>query len=197
MSYRSELIFQELRRALERPGAGGVLVTVRATSVTRINLSVLRVLLTERGERGIFLSLDRPDRHMLELLERHNLAAPGEASSSQETRPKKIVVAAGVISPVEFLDEVLARLSDRERAPALEEDLRSFQFIMVDNLSSMALYSGPRNLERFFRGMEELLLRFPNLRCVFVTARGAPPEVMALARRVCPVEVDIKDEWLI
>ncbi len=196
MSYKSELIFQELRRALDRPGARGVFVSVRAPSVTRINLAVLRVLLTERRERGIYLAVDRADKHLLELLERHNLAAPSEVSEIAGDRPKRVVVAAGVISPIEFLDEVLARLSDPAKAPALEEDLRSFHFIMIDNLSSLDIYSGERAQERFFRGLAELLQRFTNLRCVMVTAREGSPEMSAHAANLCQVRVDIKDEWL-
>lgn len=196
MSYKSELIFQELRRALNTPAVRGVLVTVRAPSVTRINLAVLRILLTERSERGVYLAVDRADKHLLELLERHNLTAADEVSVYQGDSPKRIVVAAGVISPIEFLDEVRSRLSDGARAAALEEDLRAFQFIMIDNISSMGIYSSPYTLERFFRGMAELLQRFRNLKCVMVTAREAIPQLSASAAALCQVKVDIKDEWL-
>jgi len=197
MTQKSELIFQRLRNVLDSPrNVGKVLITVRAPSVTRTDLAVLRVLLSEMNQRGIYITVDRPDKQVLQILERQNLASHAEVSFHAGPPPRRIVIATGVFSPAVFFDELFLRLADPRTRPGLHQELADMKFLIVDNLSSLAAYNGPNGIAGCFGRISQFLNAYPSIRFVAVAARDSLAAVRPWASGFFDMEVDIPDEWL-
>lgn len=198
MSVQSELIFQRIRGLLESPGnVRRILIPVRAPSVTRINLAVLKVLLSERKERGIYLTVDRPDKHVLEILEKQNLATPAEVSSLPDPPVRKIVVAPGIFTPAVFIDEMFLRLSNPRTRAGLDGELRGMSFMMLDNLSTLSAFNGPMGLATCFERASAFLGSYPHFRFIAVAARDTLAALRPGAQGFFDLEADIRDDWLV
>jgi hypothetical protein len=198
MTHQSELIFQKVRNVLNTPrNVRRILFTVRAPSVTRINLAVLKVLLSERNERGIYLTVDRPDKYVLEILEKQNLASRAEISSLPEPPPRRIVVAPGVFSPAVYLDEIFLRLSDPRTRPGLDNELCTMSFLILDNLSTLTAFNGPKGIAACFEKMFLFLNTYPSIRLVAVAARDTLSALRPEAHGFFEMAVDLPDDWFI
>jgi len=200
MTRQNIQIIQSVRSALGSPkNIRRFLFTVRAPSVARINLAVLRILLEERKERGIYLSVERPDKHLMMILERQNLAARSEVCNLGDNPkpPKRVVIATEMVNPVVLIDEMFLALSDKAKGATLDAEIRGMGFIIVDNLATMAIYNTQKDIDEFFRKSNLFLERFPNQKMFTVTARSGYDELHAAARKFAQIEVDIPDEWLL
>lgn len=189
-----------MRIALDGPrNIRKMLFTVRAPSVTRINLAILRGLMEERRERGIYLSVERPDKHLMMILEKQNLASEKDVGLLPDAPkpPKKVIIAVEMVCPTVLIDEINLALSDRTKGAVLENEMKGMSFLMVDNLATMAIYNSSRDIAEFFRKSGEFLERFPQLRMVMVTARSNYPELHEMARKFTQTVTDIPDEWLL
>ena len=196
MTHRNELIFQRLRNVLDSPrNVRKILITVRAPSVTRMDFAVLRVLLSEMNQRGIYITVDRPDKYVLQILEKQNLATHAEVSFVAGPPPRRIVIATGVFSPAAFIDELFLRLADPRTRPGLNQELADMKFLIVDNLSSLAAYNGPNGIAACFGRISLLLNAYPSMRFVAVAARDSFAAVRSGALGFLDMEVDIPDDW--
>ncbi len=197
MSGQNEAVLQKLRGALDSPPAvRKLLFTMRAQSVTRMDLAVARILLAERKEQGIYITIDRPDKHVLMILQKHNVAGPDEVSSGLDPKRKRLFIAQGILSPAVFIAELLTRTSKPHGGPALDAALRKMRFLMVDNLSSLAAYNGPKGIETCFGHVAMMLMRYSSMRFVAVAARDSLGALGPDARGFFNKEVDIPDGWL-
>jgi len=198
MTRQNEAVMQKLRSALASPPpVRKLLITMRAQSVTRVDLAVAKILLSERNERGIYITIDRPDKHVLMILEKHNIAGSSEVSFAAEPRPKRLVIAPGIFSPAIFIGEMLSRLSDPQSGSTLDAELRGMNFLMVDNLSSLAVYNGPRGIDACFGHVAMFLDRYRSMRFIAVAGRDSLGALGPGATGFFNAEVGIPDEWLI
>jgi hypothetical protein len=197
MTRQSEVIHRRLRSSLDSPPTvRRILFTMRAPSVTRINLAILKILLSERNERGIYLTVDRPETHVISILEKHNVAAPSEVSAVPEPRPRRIVIAQGIFSPAIFIDDMFTRLHDSRAGAALDAEIRSMDFLMVDNLSSLAAYNGPKGIDACFEHLAMFLDRYRSIRFLAAAGRDSLDALGPPASTFFNTEVSIPDEWL-
>jgi hypothetical protein len=197
MSGQNEAVMQKLRGALDSPPpVRRLLFTMRAQSVTRMDLALARILLSERKERGIYVTIDRPDRQVLMILEKHNVARPDEVSSGLEPEQKRLFIARGILSPATFIAELISRISNPHSGPALDAELRNMRFLMMDNLSTLAAYNGPKGIAACFDHVLMLLMRYGSMRFVAVAARDSLDALGPDARGFFNLVVDIPDGWL-
>ncbi len=197
MSGHNESVLQRLRGALNSPPqVRKILLTMRAQSVTRMDLSVARILITERNERGIYVTIDRPDKHVLSILQKHNIAGPQDATVEMEPNGKKLFIARGILSPAIFISQLLTRTQNLQSGPALDAELRAMRFLMVDNLSSLAAYNGPKGIDACFGHVAMLLMRYPSMRFIAVAGRDSFSVLGNGAKGFFNLEADIPDEWL-
>ena len=198
MSRQNEAVLEKLRGALNSPpSVRKLLITMRAQSVTRMDLALAKILLTERNERGIYISIDRPDKHVLMILEKHNVAGPAEVSFALEPRPRRLVIVTGIFSPAIFIGDILSRLSDPRTGPDLDAELRGMNFLMVDNLSSLAAYNGPRGIDACFGHIAMFLDRYRSMRFIAVAGQDSLGALGPGATGFFNAEVGIPDNWLL
>ncbi|MBM4248155.1 MAG: hypothetical protein FJ149_01705 [Euryarchaeota archaeon] len=197
MTRQNEAVMQRLRGALDSPPAvRKLLVTMRAQSVTRMDLAVAKILISERKERGIYVTIDRPDKHVLTILSRHNVAGPGEASTEMEPAGKRLFIAKGIFSPAVFIGELLNRIRDPRSGPPLDAELRAMRFLLVDNLSSLAAYNGPKGIDACFGHVAMMLMQYPSMRFIALAGRDSLPALGPGATAFFNLGVEIPDEWL-
>ena len=210
MTGRNVLILEHLRKELATERKR-ILITVRAPQVDRINLAVLRIMLTERGERGIYLSIDKPDDMVAHILERYNVAPAemGRADTGQQQTStavdssihgpganRRVLIISGIFCPTIFLDSIDAAVSTPEGGKELFEEFRGMDFLMVDNLLSMPLYNSWRKTEEFFARLDVLQQKFPHLRLLMTTDKQQDGRLYDLAAAICDIEVELRQELL-
>ena len=192
MTRHSELILHKVRGALEPPAkARRLLFEVRSQSVTRIDLTVLKVLLSENNERGVFITVDRPDKHLIGILERQNLAPPEGAGQPR----KRLFIAGAMFSPAIFVDKLLSQLSDARKGPSLQEEMQGMGFVMLDNFGSLGVYNGPRAIAVFIERVMVLLGLFPSLRFLTCAPRGSIGGLGPAVEGFFEQTIEIPDAW--
>jgi len=197
MTRQNEAVLQKLRGALgSPPSVRKLLITMRAQSVTRMDIAVAKILLSERNERGIYITIDRPDKHVLAILEKHNITRPGEIASGMEPIAKKLFIAQGIFSPAIFIAELLNRIGNPHTGPALDAELRGMRFVMVDNLSSLAAYNGPKGIDACFGHVAMLLMQYPSMRFIALAGRDSLGALGPGAPGFFNSEIGIPDDWL-
>ena len=209
MTKKNLIILNKLRQEVHTDYRK-ILFLVKAPQIARINLAILRICLTERKERGIYISIDKPDKHVKQILERHNISKEGSyvdtgisSSTGQHqkisppTGSKKVLVVSGIFCPTLFLDSIDATMaSSPDAKDKLLKELGSMNFIMIDNLSTMSIYNSKKKIEEFFQRFETFMQKFPNLRVFMSTDKSVQKDIYQMARRATEHEVDILDEWL-
>ena len=209
MTKKNLIILNKIRQEVNSDNRRFLFV-VRTPQIARINLTVLRILMAERKERGIYISIDKPDKHVKHILERHNISREGsyvdtgvhaeqtpEAISAPMSTPNKILVVSGIFCPTLFLDSIDATVaSGPEAKERIVGELASMNFIMVDNISTMMAYNSNGKIHEFFARFDAFLKEFTNLKCYLSTDRNLPEDVYQVARKMVDREVEILDEWL-
>jgi len=192
--------------------------------ITRINLAVLRIAISELGKKGIYISIDRPDRNVLSILERHNVAVPGESvtattgieRSSQgiaemaiarvPANPQggppsaiarnRILIISGIFCPTLFLDSVEAAIrSPSEGTANLLKELQNMDFIMIDNISTMAAYNSGESIAEFFRRFDIFLGQFPRMRAYLTTDSKAQMNIFDMAKGLQGARLAMDRTW--
>jgi len=209
MTKKNLMILNRIRQEVNSENRRFLFV-VRTPQIARINLTVLRILMAERKERGIYISIDKPDKHVKHILERHNISREGsyvdtgvhaepppEAISEPMSTPNKILVVSGIFCPTLFLDSIDATIaSSPEAREKIAGELNSMNFIMVDNISTMMAYNSNTKIHEFFKRFDAFLNEYQNIRCFLSTDRNLPSDVYQEARKAVDREVEILDEWL-
>jgi len=210
MTKKNLMILNRIRQEVNSAN-NRFLFVVRTPQIARINLTVLRILMAERKERGIYISIDKPDKHVKQILERHNISREGsyvdtgvhaenanpEAISAPMEASNKILVVSGIFCPTLFLDSIDAtKASSPEAKARIVGELRTMNFIMVDNVSTMIAYNSNTKIHEFFVRIDAFLKEFPNIRAFMSTDKNLPPDIYQAARKAVDREVEILDEWL-
>lgn len=210
MTRQNILLQQHLRRGLAKgaPADRRFLFTVNSTRISRIDLALLRICLYERDERGIFISVERPDRTMETLLGRMNIApasigsADTGATSSPMAGPvasppakKKVYVVSGLMCPTLFLDAVEAGMRSGGQKSELLSEISSLDFIMLDNLSAMGIYNTMPKVAEVFSRLQAFISHFASMNVIMVADKNIYPEVYAMARKYADRETEIGEEW--
>jgi hypothetical protein len=208
MTKKNLIILSRIRQEVNSAN-NRFLFVVRTPQIARINLTILRILMAERKERGIYISIDKPDKHVKQILERQNISREGSyvdtgvhAENAPETisapmETAKILVVSGIFCPTLFLDSIDATMASSPEAKArIMNELRTMNFIMVDNISTMIAYNSNSKIHEFFARFDAFLKEFPNIRAFLSTDKNLPPDIYQAARKAVDREVEILDEWL-
>ena len=209
MTKKNLMILTRIRQEVNSANSRFLFV-VRTPQIARINLTVLRILMAERKERGIYISIDKPDKHVKQILERHNISREGSyvdtgvrAENAPETisnpmeASNKILVVSGIFCPTLFLDSIDATMASSPEAKArIMGELQTMNFIMVDNVSTMIAYNSNAKIHEFFGRFDAFLKAFPNIRAFMSTDKNLPTDIYQAARKTVDREVEILDEWL-
>jgi hypothetical protein len=203
------LILNKLREEIGTPKRKFV-VTVRAPHISRLNLAILRICLTERNERGIYISIDKPDKHIKAILERHNISKEGAytdtgvqttqegiSAGAMQMAKRKVLVVSGIFCPNLFLDSIDATVSaDPQARATLLQELSSIKFIMIDNLGTMLAYNSWGKIQEFFSRFNVFLEQFPHMRAFMSVDKDVHGNVYNLVSQICEREIEIQDDWL-
>jgi hypothetical protein len=169
-----------------------VLFTVSSRFNSHLNLLVLKHLVKDKGQKGVYLTVDRPSDIMKRLL----LAK--KIDPSHVTILDPISKVSGLTSPhtskeVTFIDnpffqEVMHFFSEEGHA-AMKTD--GVDFIMIDNLSALSCYMDTKTMGTMLTAMA----RWTDLN-VLMCVDDINPKVHDQAKSVCTREVRFNEHMV-
>ncbi|MBM4248152.1 MAG: hypothetical protein FJ149_01690 [Euryarchaeota archaeon] len=184
-----------------RPGAR-FLFTCRFTKILKLNILLLRLFLQGRGERGIYVSIDRPHGYT-----QHSLKALGVPQdgliyidaisrlTGQRAEDSQVrFLADGFTLPL--LDDLFSRAYLAEGVQKHFVKMEELGFILLDNVQVMTQYLPTEKAKRILEGLGGLVRRYTAMRTVFVVDPGSNPELCAFLRGRCDRELPVREEWL-
>ncbi len=151
---------ENLRRQIgDVPIPGLYLLDVSTTQFVVVELVLLKALIRE-GNPGLFISVDRPYRYMVHLLDMHGiphhelnfLDAQSRFSSGNGTASPRVGFFEGP-SHIDELPKALREYSSSEKGL----DLSKLQFALIDNVSILLLYNSHQAVEVFLKDLMEVL----------------------------------------
>jgi archaellum biogenesis ATPase FlaH len=197
----SELSLDNLMGNLERelaPLAGKkVLLTSNYIYLNKVSLCILKLLLSVRKLKGIYIAVDRPYTYTSRLLEKHGIPQDNlfflDAVSNISS--EKIVTAKNaelINSPFcsYILEDALAKLTNNGGR------LENVDFIFLDNLTVMLTYMDDKCLYGFLGQFVIKLASENRTLTLTMVDKDAHPKIYAMAKQHSDIEVEIKGDWL-
>ena len=178
-----------------------VLLSVKYNQICKINLILLRALISEQGKHGLFVTVDRPHQYMTYLLDLHKIPKDdllfldiisrfsGESSKACDTD-------ANTASPFrisELLDLLENGGGGRDQRTA-KIDFGLLDFVMIDNLGAMLSYNELDDVAAFIQKYLRLVERYGRLFTAIVIDVRAQPELYKAVQGLCQMEFLVTDD---
>jgi hypothetical protein len=182
--------------------AARFLFTCRFTKVMKLNMMLLRLCIQGRGERGIYVSIDRPHSYT-----QHSLKALGVPQdgliyidaisklTGQRAEDSQVrFLADGFTLPL--LDDLFSRAFLAEGAQRHFIKMEELNFILLDNVQVMTRYLPAEKAQRILSGLGELLKRYTAMRTMIVLDPASDPGLAGFLRARSDRELAVPEEWL-
>jgi hypothetical protein len=184
-----------------RENGNRVLLSVKYNQICKINLILLRALISEQGKHGLFVTVDRPHQYMTYLLDLHKIPKDdllfldiisrfsGESSKACDTETNT----ASPFRISELLDLLENGGGGRDRRTA-KIDFGLLDFVMIDNLGAMLSYNELDDVAAFIQKYLRLVERYGRLFTAIVIDVRAQPDLYQAVRGLCQQEFLVTDD---
>jgi len=194
-----ELVAAEFARS--KPGTR-FLFTCRFTRIMNLNMLILRRCLQFRGEKGIYVSMDRPHSYTQYNLKKLGVAQDGliyidAISKLTGQRAEESMVrflADGFTLPI--LDDLFSRAYLPEGAQRHFVKMEELSFILLDNVNVMLQYASMDKTRKVLAGLTELVKKFTAMRTIIVFDPGSSPELYSFLKAHSDRELPVREEAL-
>jgi hypothetical protein len=169
-----------------------VLFTISSRFNSHLNLMVLKHLVKDKGQRGVYLTVDRPSDIMKRLLfakkidPTHVIFLDPISKVSGLKTPQASEAVKFLDNP--FFQEVMDFLSEEGHA-AMKKD--RVDFMMIDNLSALSCYMDTKTMGAMLTAMA----RWTDL-MVLMCVDDVNPKVHDQAKTVCTKEVRFNEHMV-
>lgn len=192
-----ELVAAEFARS--RPGTR-FLFTCRFTRIMDLNMLILRRCLQGRGEKGIYVSIDRPHSYTQYNLKKLGVPQDGliyidAISKLTGQRAEESMVrflADGFTLPI--LDDLFSRAYLPEGSQRHFVKMEELSFILLDNVNVMLQYSSFEKARQVLGGLTELVRKFTAMRTIIVFDPGSSLELYSFLKANCDRELPVREE---
>ena len=176
---RESGIMKELAEKLysmEDSNQNKVLIVSKYTERTRVNLLLLKFFLQERGQRGIFITIDRPHQYIAYLLKLHGICQKklifldavsrisGECHSEKETN----VCFMNGPYEVDFLRDITTQGFTAGDIPKPEIELEDIGFILIDDVAAFQKYNSTKVVEKLMISYLSTIESLKNVMAIIV-----------------------------
>ncbi len=197
MNQRDINLMQAIIREIGDVGAGErVLFKVSYNRIVQINLVILKILLDEWMKQGIFITVDRPHNYMDHLLKMHRVEnrhrltyidAIGNYSGAESGSSETNAVNHTPFQIEKLPDDLIKGI----RNGSGMVDMRTNDFILIDNLAAMLNYNPLESVVTFVdRYLKAIALYDSIFTALFIDSRNHPGLYDAI-KPLCDVELEI------
>ncbi|NYT11996.1 MAG: hypothetical protein GKC03_05510 [Methanomassiliicoccales archaeon] len=180
----------------DKTQGGVVLIDVPSTQFVRINLVLLRGLLEEKGNGGVFISVDRPHQYMVHLLRMHQIELDRitfiDVISRFSGDRKEGKAKVGFIDGPFHIDTLPTALEDWAVSSTPGPlDLSDCGFVMIDNLSALQIYNRNPVVELFINNFIIAAKSSGNMFVPMVMDRQRSQSIYSSAQRLSDMEIKV------
>ena len=179
-----------------------ILVTVKYGQIPRLNLALLRHLLAERKEPGVYVSVDRPHKYTELLLRRSKIPHDGLTFVDIVTRgggsrlsDTKSMLSVGGFFWLKLLSgsfpEVYVPGSDKQATL----ELGGKKFLLLDNVAILPAYNSENSIREFFYEFGNVLDKHKGLRAFLVTHTEVHPTLLEILEGFSDIVLEIGGDW--
>jgi len=178
------------------------LFTCRFTKIMKLNMLILRHCLHRRGEKGIYVSMDRPHSYT-----QHSLKALGVPQdgliyidaisrlTGQRAEDRQVrFLADGFTLPL--LDDLFSRAFLAEGVQMYFVKMEELDFILLDNVQVMTQYLSMEKTRRILTGLGDLVKKYTAMRTMIVLDPGSSQDLCAFLRERCDRELPLREDWI-
>lgn len=202
MNEKDVTLMADIMSELERPDeCRRILLSVNYKQINRINLILLRALLSQQGKRGLLVTVDRPHQYMsylltinkvpqgnlefLDLISRFSgegLACDGDKESG--------------LSPfcINDLITMLENGGGRNDARASGVDFGLMDFVMIDNIGALLAYNDVEDVAAFIHRYLRLIVRYGRIFTAVVLDVRSHPQLYSTIQGLCQKEFIVTDD---
>jgi hypothetical protein len=175
---------------------GAVLIDVPSTQFVRVNLVLLKGLLEEKGNGGVFISVDRPHQYMVHLLKMHQIELDRitfiDVISRFSGDRKEGNGNVGFVDGPFHIDSLPTALEDwtiSNTAGSL--DLSDCGFVMIDNISALQIYNRIPAVELFIDNFIMAAKSSSNMLVPMVMDRQRNQSLYSSTQRLSDMEIKV------
>lgn len=153
-----------------------VLIISKYTERTRVNLILLKFFLQERGQRGIFITIDRPHQYIAYLLKLHSvcqkkllfLDAVSKISGEYHFEDERNAYVMNGPHEVDFLQDLFLNGYIVGDKPLSEFNLKEVDFIMIDDVAALLKYQCPGHVAELITSYLSIIKSLNNVMAIIV-----------------------------
>lgn len=173
-----------------------VLIDVPSTQFVRINLVLLKGLMEEKGNGGVFISVDRPHQYMVHLLRMHQIEVEKitfiDVISRFSGDRKGGQANVGFVDGPFHIDTLPTALEDWTINSATESlDLNDCGFVMIDNISALQIYNRNPAVELFINNFIMAVKSSSNMLVPMVMDRQRSQSLYSSTQRLSDMEIKV------
>ncbi|HUV25145.1 MAG TPA: hypothetical protein VMW26_06930 [Methanomassiliicoccales archaeon] len=183
----------------EKTNRGMVLIDAPYTQFVRINLVLLKGLLEEKGNGGVFISVDRPHQYMVHLMRMHQIELDNitfiDVISRFSGNQKKGQAKVDFFDGPFHIDSLPLAFDDRTdcNTPGLLE-LDECGFLMIDNISALQIYNRNPAVELFINNFVMVAKTRANVLIPMVIDRQRNQSLYSSAQRLSDLEIKVSHD---
>ena len=184
-------IFNELKKV---ENSGAVVFNTDFTKIAKTNLFLLKGLMDIEGEKGLFVSLDRPHQYMSYLLKIHDVDQDDLWFIDAVTRMSG--EKSNTKGNVDFLEDAfhVGDLFDylkEHNGEFLRID--DIDFIVIDNIATMLNYNTTTKVKEFIKKFKGFTDKHPHVLAGVTIDPESNPELSEIIDELFDYKIDIKN----
>jgi predicted ATPase len=196
-----EKLEEVLDLKLDKKDRNVLLVNIQPKFIIRANITLIDILLNE-GLKGIYICINHPSHLIDKVLKKHQLSTNNllylDFFTSITGVPPEINENVFVIDNAFSLDGILDAMDlgviDSDKIPNF--DLKSIDFIMVDNISNLITYTTPEKIEQFIQDLIDNIMKLTAVYGIVISDNQTNPKIQKMIELYFDKTVTIKEEWL-
>ncbi|MGM0405940.1 MAG: hypothetical protein ACQEQM_07355 [Thermoplasmatota archaeon] len=183
-------IFKELKEIENR---GAVVFNANFTKIAKTNLLLLKGLMEIEGEKGLFVSLDRPHQYMSYLLKIHDVDQDDlwfiDAVTRMSGEKKNTEGNVDFLEDAFHVGDLFHYLKEHNGEFLRIDDI---DFIVIDNIATMLNYNRTAKVKEFIIKFKEFTDKHPHVLAGVTIDPESNPELSEIINELFDYKIDIK-----
>jgi hypothetical protein len=195
-----------LNLELDKKSQNNLLITIKPKFVIRANISIIKILL-KANLKGIYICINHPSELINKLLKTHNVTTQNliflDFFTSITGVPMECSENVFVIDKAFSLERILEAVKsdydikcNNQVTTKTEFNMQNFDFIMVDNISSLATYTTQDRISNFIQDLINIIKKRSAVYGIVIIENETEPNIHETIAPFFDKTVSIKEEWV-